>query len=214
VSGFLPLPVEQQPVAQVTGDITARPAGRQPEPDQTIERADDSTTAAELSAKEAAQVEIAKATTPQAEVAKPELQDVKITELDRRVTEKAELDASSGDIIAEPQNNWWDNVAYGLIGGFLLVLTAFMIVIFKNRKKTRALKEQVFRRGTRPIKAGAQSRAEIAPRALSPEAALAKIEAIRHSLLLELASSPNLVPSPTASNEDLGVSLRPLAVLD
>jgi hypothetical protein len=215
VSGFFPPPVEQQPVAQVTGDITAGPA--EPESDQTIEKietklAGDTTAAAELSAKGAAQIEAAKTTTPEAEVAKPTLQDVKITELDRRVTEKAEPDASSGAIIAEPQSNWWDNVAYGLIGGFLLVLTAFMTVIFKNRQRSGALKEQVSRGGTRPIKAGAQS-LEIPPRALSPEAALAKIEAIRQSLLLELASSPNLVPSPTASSEDLGPSLRPLAAL-
>jgi hypothetical protein len=213
VSG-LSLPVEQQPVAQVTGDTTVGPAERQPESDQTIEKiepklAGDSTTAAELSAKEAAQIEISKTTTPEAELAKPELQDVKITELDRRVTEKAEPDASSGTIIAEPQSN---NVAYGLIGGFLLVLTAFMTAIFKNRQRAGALKEQVSRGGTRPIKAGAQS-LQIPPRALSPDAALAKIEAIRQSLLLELASSPKLVPSPTASSEDVGLSLRPLAVL-
>jgi hypothetical protein len=213
-SGFLPLPVEQQPVAQLTGDITARPEQRQPESDQTIENtepklAGESTTAAELLSKEAAPIETGKTTKLEAEVG-PELQDVKIAELDRRVTEKAELNASSGAIIAEPQSN---NVAYGLIGGFLLVLTAFMTVIFKNRQRAGALKEQVSRGGTRPIKAGAQS-LEIPPRPLSPEAALAKIEAIRQSLLLELlASSPNLVPSPTASSEDRGLSLRPLTAL-
>jgi hypothetical protein len=71
------------------------------------------------------------------------------------------------------------------------VLIGSTVVIYMRRQKARVSKWQSLQPGTNPIKAVAQP---VIRHALSPEAALAKIEEIRRSLLD--ITSPSLAPSP------------------
>jgi hypothetical protein len=118
---------------------------------------------------------------------------------DARVTERTNLDAVAAPLeaktaIGDENTSWWETLAYGSIVGLFVTLTAFAVVIYMRRQKAGASKGQSLQPCTNPIKAVAQP---VIRHALSPEAALAKIEEVRRSLLLELTSSPSLAPSPT-----------------
>jgi hypothetical protein len=128
---------------------------------------------------------------------------------DARVTERTNLEVVAAPLeaktaIGDENTSWWETLAYGSIVGLLVSLTAFAVVIYMRRQKAGASKGQSLQPCTRPIKA------VVIRHALSPEAALAKIEEVQRSLLLELTSSPSLAPSPgfAAGGADLAGRAR------
>ena len=87
--------------------------------------------------------------------------------------------------------NWWESFAFGTIAGLLLRLAVLVIVLLQNRRREDARKHRPSDAWPRLIEAGPERRVgggETTPRALSPEAALVRIEAIRRSLLAEAPS--------------------------
>ena len=103
--------------------------------------------------------------------------------------EPAEADARSS---RWEKSNWWESFAYGSIAGLLLRLAALAIVMLRNRMRETARKHRPLDAWPRLIEASPEPRVgdgEATPRALSPEAALVRIEAIRRSLVAE-ATSP------------------------
>jgi hypothetical protein len=219
-STFLPPLAGQQPTARMNGATSeaseAKPELRQANEKVQPELPDDTATivdpekaepAAERARTEDARVRVnekvqseltdATATIIDPEKAKPAAERAR-TE-DARVTERANLDAVAAPLeaktaIGDENTGWWETLVYGSIVGLLVSLTAFAVVIYMRRQKAGGSKGQSLQRCTHPIKAVAQP---VIRRALSPEAALAKIEEVRRSLLLELTSSPSLAPSPT-----------------
>jgi hypothetical protein len=121
---------------------------------------------------------------------------------DASVTERANLDAVGAPVevksaIGNANATWWETLAYGSIVGLLVALTACSVVIYKKRQKTSVSKGQVLLHRTDLIEAAAEP---AIGKALSPEAALDKIEAIRRSLLLDLTSSPSVARSSAISS--------------
>jgi hypothetical protein len=87
--------------------------------------------------------------------------------------------------------NWWESFAFGTIAGLLFRLAVLVIVLLQNRRREDARKHRPSDAWPRLIEAGPERRVgdgETMPRALSPEAALVRIEAIRRSLLAEAPS--------------------------
>jgi hypothetical protein len=122
---------------------------------------------------------------------------------DASVTERANLDAvgpplEAKSAIGDATTSWWETLAYGSIVGLLVALTSSAIVIYKKRQKASVSKGRVLLHRTDLIEAAAEP---AIGKALSPEAALDKIEAIRRSLLLHLTSSPSLARSPAISSK-------------
>jgi hypothetical protein len=122
---------------------------------------------------------------------------------DASVTERANLDAVGSPLeaksaIGDATTSWWETLAYGSIVGLLVALISSAIVIYKKRQKASVSKGRVLLHRTDLIEAAAEP---AIGKALSPEAALDKIEAIRRSLLLHLTSSPNLARSPAISSK-------------
>jgi predicted lipid-binding transport protein (Tim44 family) len=167
---------EQQPTAQLPGVASEASEDQRSELKQTTAKA---------------QPELADATTTIADTGKaaavPEGDQIEAAK-----EEKANIDAviaplEATSAVAAVSRSWWKTVPYGSIVGLLLVvLIGSTVVIYMRRQKARAY--------TNPIEAVAQP---VIRHALSPEAALAKIEEVRRSLLLELTSSPSLAPLPT-----------------
>jgi hypothetical protein len=122
---------------------------------------------------------------------------------DASVTERANLDAVGSPLeaksaIGDATTSWWETLAYGSIVGLLVALISSAIVIYKKRQKASVSKGRVLLHRTDLIEAAAEP---AIGKALSPEAALDKIEAIRRSLLLHPTSSPNLARSPAISSK-------------
>jgi hypothetical protein len=115
--------------------------------------------------------------------------------------ETADHDAVIQNAAADRRSSWRENAAYWAISGLLVVLAAFVVVSFKNRRREGGQKAP----GIEPKliespPAQAQNSTEaIAAQALSPEAALAKIDAIRRSLLREISPAPNLLDREIAA---------------
>ena len=87
--------------------------------------------------------------------------------------------------------NWWESFVFGTIAGLLLRLAVLAIVLLQNRRRENARKHRPSDAWPRLIEAWPEPRVgdgETMPRALSPEAALVRIEAIRRSLLAEATS--------------------------
>jgi hypothetical protein len=87
--------------------------------------------------------------------------------------------------------NWWESFAFGTIAGLLFRLAVLVIVLLQNRRRENARKHRPSDAWPRLIEAGPERRVgdgDTTPRALSPEAALVRIEAIRRSLLAEAPS--------------------------
>jgi hypothetical protein len=180
-SGFLAPSPEQQPTAQLPGAASEASEDQPSELKQATAKA---------------QPELADATTTIAETRKaaavPEADQIEATK-----EEKANIDAliaplEATSAVAQLSRSWWETLPYGSIVGLLLVvLIGSTVVIYMTRQKARVSKGQSLQPGTNPIKAVAQP---VIRHALSPEAALAKIEEIRRSLLD--ITSPSLAPSP------------------
>ena len=84
------------------------------------------------------------------------------------------------------KSNWWESFAYGSIAGLLLRLAALAIVMLQNWMRETARKHRPLDAWSGLIEASPEPRVgdgEATPRALSPEAALVRIEAIRRSLV-------------------------------
>jgi hypothetical protein len=91
--------------------------------------------------------------------------------------------------------NWWESFAFGTIAGLLLRLAVLAIVLLQNWRRENARKHRPLDAWPRLIEALPERRVrdgETTPRALSPEAALVRIEAIRRSLLAEATSHARL----------------------
>jgi hypothetical protein len=122
---------------------------------------------------------------------------------DTSVSERVNLDAvgapsEAKSAIGNANATWWEILVWGSIVGLLATLTACAVVIYRKRQKASVSKEQVLLHRTDLIEAGAEP---AIGKALSPEAALDKIEAIRRSLLLHLTSSPSLARSSAISSK-------------
>jgi hypothetical protein len=129
---------------------------------------------------------------PEKAKAAPEGDQIETTKDERAYVEAVPIPLEGKSAVAEVSSAW-ETVPYGSIVGLLLVgLTASTVVIYRRRQKTLASKSKVLQPSTNSIEAPAQP---VIGHAISPEAALAKIEEVRRSLL-ELASSPSLAPSP------------------
>ena len=223
-SEFLPPLARQQPTAQMTEATSeaseAKPELRQANGEVQPELPDDTATMVDPEkakpAAEWAQTEDASARS-NGEV-QPELPDDTATIVDpskaepaaewahtkdASVTERANLDAVGSPLeaksaIGDATTSWWETLAYGSIVGLLVALISSAIVIYKKRQKASVSKGRVLLHRTDLIEAAAEP---AIGKALSPEAALDKIEAIRRSLLLHLTSSPNLARSPAISSK-------------
>jgi hypothetical protein len=105
--------------------------------------------------------------------------------------------------VAETDSNVWGNVNYGSIAaGLLLILTILSLVVLRlwRTESDRAPKD--LQACSKLRKAPAKSRsvaAKAVPYTLSPEAALARIESIRQSLLLDINPSAGLLERHMAS---------------
>jgi hypothetical protein len=180
-SRFVAAPAEPQPIAQLPGTASEAAKAQQSEPRLTTEKVQPEVT---KGATTVADPEKAKAALEgdQIETAKDEIARV----------EAVPVPLEGKSAVAEVSSAW-ETVPYGSIIALILVgLTASTIVIYRRRQKTPASKSQVLQRGTNSTEAPAQT---VMRHAISPEAALAKIEEVRRSLL-EFASSPSLAPSP------------------
>ncbi len=181
-SRFLAPSPEQQPTAQLPGAASEASEDQRSELKQATAKA---------------QPELADATTTIADTRKaaavPEGDQI----VEATKEEKANIDAliaplEATSAVPQLSRSWWETVPYGSIVGLLLVvLIGSTVVIYMRRQKARASKGLSLQPGTSPIKAVAHP---VIRHALSPEAALAKIEEIRRSLLD--VASPSLAPSP------------------
>jgi hypothetical protein len=174
-------PVEQQPVAQSSGNSSE--VSERPQPELSI-----------VTEKVQSDVIDAAAMTAESEKAKaaPVPDQIEATK-DGKAKVEAVPAPFEGKSAVSDVNSGWDTVRYGVIGLLVVVMTAFTAVIYIRGHKASTSQVQAWVPRTSLIAAPAQP---VIVQALSPEAALAKIEEIRRSLL-ELAASPSLVPSPT-----------------
>ena len=146
----------------------------------------------------------------------PEGDQIETTKDERANIDPVPVPLEGKSAVAEVSSGW-EAAPYGSIIGFLLVvLTASTIVIYRRRQKAPASKAQALQPGTNPLEARAQP---VTGHALSPDAALARIEEIRPSLLYP-SPSPSLAPSlfsegPTSPTEAAfdGAEPRPLEKL-
>ena len=180
-SRFVAPSAEQQPIAQLPGTASEAAKAQQSELRLTTEKV---------------QTEVTNGATtiadPEKAKAAPEGDQIETTKDERAYVEAVPIPLEGKSAVAEVSSAW-ETVPYGSIVGLLLVgLTASTVVIYRRRQKTLASKSKVLQPSTNSIEAPAQP---VIGHAISPEAALAKIEEIRRSLL-ELASSPSLAPSP------------------
>jgi hypothetical protein len=181
-SGFVSPPTNDQPIPQ-------QPRAEETETNKTpvefgpkieklqTEIASDATKIADLEkAKqdaEAARVEAAKASID-VETAKRQIEQTIIAEKADLEAKMARLEAARA---AGAQSSPWDSALYGAFGGLLVVLIAFPIGFFINRRKESFSEDQVCGPGTDPIRDSGQTQhreLEIIPRALSPEIASAE----------------------------------------
>jgi ribosomal protein L9 len=116
----------------------------------------------------------------QAEQAKLDTENAK-QEVERaRIAEKMTSDALVAQVRADKvaagaKSSRWENALYGSVGGLIVVLTASAIGFLMNRPKASVSRQQVRKRGTKPIEASPhcqKSEAELQPSALSPEIAI------------------------------------------
>jgi hypothetical protein len=180
-SRFVAPSAEQQPIAQLPGTASEAAKAQQSELRLTTEKV---------------QTEVTNGATtiadPEKAKAAPEGDQIETTKDERAYVEAVPIPLEGKSAVAEVSSAW-ETVPYGSIVGLLLVgLTASTVVIYRRRQKTLASKSKVLQPSTNSIEAPAQP---VIGHAISPEAALAKIEEVRRSLL-ELASSPSLAPSP------------------
>ena len=180
-SRFVAPSAEQQPIAQLPGTASEAAKAQQSELRLTTEKV---------------QTEVTNGTTtiadPENAKAAPKGDQIETTRDERAYVEAVPVPLEEKSAVTEVSSAW-ETVPYASIVGLLLVgLTASTVVIYRRRQKTPASKSQVLQPGTNCIEAPAQP---VIGHAISPEAALAKIEEVRRSLL-ELASSPSLAPSP------------------
>jgi hypothetical protein len=98
------------------------------------------------------------------------------------IAEKADLEAKMARLeaarAAGAQSSPWESALYGAFGGLLVVLIAFPIGFFINRRKESISEDQVCGPGTDPIRVSGQAQhreVEIIPHALSPEIASAEV---------------------------------------
>ena len=180
-SRFVAPSAEQQPIAQLSGTASEAAKAQQSELRLTTEKV---------------QTEVTNGTTtiadPENAKAAPKGDQIETTRDERAYVEAVPVPLEEKSAVTEVSSAW-ETVPYASIVGLLLVgLTASTVVIYRRRQKTPASKSQVLQPGTNCIEAPAQP---VIGHAISPEAALAKIEEVRRSLL-ELASSPSLAPSP------------------
>ena len=180
-SRFVGPSAEQQPIAQLPGTASEAAKAQQSELRLTTEKV---------------QTEVTNGTTtiadPEKAKAAPEGDQIETTKDESAYVEAVPVPLEEKSAVTEVSSAW-ETVPYASIVGLLLVgLTASTVVIYRRRQKAPASKSQVLQPGTNSIEASAQP---VIGHAISPEAALAKIEEVRRSLL-ELASSPSLAPSP------------------
>jgi len=179
-SKFLNLSVGQQPKAVMIGATSEASEVPEPELRQNIEKI---------------QPELAAVTAPivdpeKAEADRTHTEDDRITERTNLELGGAPLEAKS--IISDASTSWWETAAFGSIAGLLVALITSAVVIYMKRQNASGSKREPFLHSTNAIEATA---APAIVNALSPDEALDRIEKIRRSLLLELASSPSLAPS-------------------
>jgi len=172
---FDPAPVVVQAAAQT--DQEQLPS----ELSQTVEnlRADLAISINKIAELEKAKAEAERAA-KQAEQARLDTENAK-QEVERaRVAEKMTSDALVAQVRADKvaagaKSSRWENALYGSVGGLIVVLTASAIGFLLNRPKASVSRQQVRKRGTKPIEASPhcqKSEAELEPSALSPEIAI------------------------------------------
>jgi ribosomal protein L9 len=116
----------------------------------------------------------------QAEQARLDTENAKQEAERARVAEKMTSDALVAQVRADKvaagaKSSRWENALYGSVGGLIVVLTASAIGFLMNRPKASVSRQQVRKRGTKPIEASPhcqKSEAELEPSALSPEIAI------------------------------------------
>jgi hypothetical protein len=220
-SKFLLASAGQQPTAQMTGasnesseaEPELRPTVERVQPKAQPELADVAATILDVDNKagaaEPAQTEVPKVSTSEiqselmdsaATIVDPENKAVveSVHVEDARITEPTDLDAVRAPLEGGATTSWWKTVAYLSIVGLLAALTICAVVFYRKQRKADASRAEVLLHRADLVGAAA---GPAACKVLTPEQALEKIEAIRQSLLLELTSSPSLVPSPTFSTE-------------
>lgn len=180
-SRFVGPSAEQQPIAQLPGTASEAAKAQQSELRLATEKVQTEVTNGATSIAD-----------PEKAKAAPEGDQIETTKDERAYVEAVPIPLEGKSAVAEVSSAW-ETVPYGSIVGLLLVgLTASTVVIYRRRQKAPASKSRVLQPGTNSIEAPAQP---VIGHAISPEAALAKIEEVRRSLL-ELTSSPSLAPSP------------------
>jgi hypothetical protein len=101
--------------------------------------------------------------------------------------------------IVDTNTGWWGTVAYGSIVGLFVALTVSVAGFYTRWQSQSVSNTPVMPERTglteAPVKTATPVKTAIV-NVLSPEEALEKIDAVRRSLLLELTSSPTLVPRP------------------
>ena len=181
LSRFAAPPVEQQPVAEPSE--RASEISEAPQPELSI-------------VAETAQPDVTDATTATAEPGEKTKPAPIRDQIGATKDEKANVDTVpvplQGESRMDAVSGSWDPVSYTLILGLLLaVMSAFTAVIYMRRQKVLGSKRQAAQPRTNPIELPAHP---VVSHTLSRDAALARIEEIRRSLL-DLAASPSLAPS-------------------
>jgi hypothetical protein len=178
-SRFVTPSAEQPPTAQLPAATSEASETPQPEASTTTvkvqpEVADDATTIADTEKAKAA----------------PEEGQSEATTDEKANDGVVPAPVAATSAVAEVSSSWGTG-DYGSIAGLLLVvLTACTAVIYRKRYKAATVKGQAL-----PCASSIEVEAlPITGRALSPDAALVRIEEIRRSLL-DLTSSPSLAPS-------------------
>jgi hypothetical protein len=180
-SRFVGPSAEQQPIAQLPGTASEAAKAQQSELRLTTEKVQTEVTNGAMTIADPEKAKVA-----------PEGDQIDTTKDESAYVEAVPVPLEGKSAVAEVSSAW-ETVPFGSIVGLLLVgLTASTVVIYRRQQKAPASKSQVLQPGTNSIEAPVQP---VIGHAISPEAALAKIEEVRRSLL-EIASSPSLAPSP------------------
>lgn len=203
-SGLLSLPPDQtEQMAKISEDVTEASEAQQPRVNQPIQNIQSEPAGGAAinedfrKAKASDDMRIEAAATAVKEIVEPRI--VRNPEGDKLY----EVRPSETKRVAETDSNVWGNVNYGSIAaGLLLILTILSLVVLRlwRTESDRAPKD--LQACSKLRKAPAKSRsvaAKAVPYTLSPEAALARIESIRQSLLLDINPSAGLLERQMAS---------------
>jgi hypothetical protein len=205
-SGLLSLPPDhKEQMAKISEDVTEASEAQQPRVDQPIQNIQSEPAGGAAinedfgKPKASDDMRIEAATTAVNEIVEPRIEEIRNPERDKLY----EVRPSETKRVAETDSNVWGNVNYGSIAaGLLLILTALSLVMLRLWRTESDRAPNDLQACSKLRKAPAKSRsvaAKVVPYTLSPEAALARIESIRQSLLLDINPSAGLLERQMAS---------------